>query len=146
MDHSKEAIIESNYMTNILPQTYVLNRGAWLYSEEITECTRDINPLYVYGGIIMGDDETNDIFQRSHGIRTPDLFWKIIENLETGDVIAWIMPNTFSAARSTVDQYLTSINEIEQQSGFYFPHFTEEQRFKIHSQSWPIQTGCDKSK
>ena len=94
---------------------------------------------------MIGTDKTNDIFLATHGIKTPDYYWKIIENLVTGDVIAWIMPNSFEAYRGALDQYLTSIAEVEQRSGFYFPHFTEKQRTKKYSVSWSIQSGCDKS-
>ena len=132
-------------MTNILPQTSVLNRGAWLLSEEIIDCWRDTNSLYVYGGIILGNDATNDIFLKSHGIKTPDFYWKIIENLETGSVIAWIMPNSFEAYRGVLDQYLTSIAEVERRSGFFISHFTDAQRTKKYSASWPLPSGCDKS-
>ncbi|RNA26212.1 DNA RNA endonuclease NUC1, partial [Brachionus plicatilis] len=54
-DHSEQAIMESNFMTNINPQYYTLNRGAWLLSEEIIECLRDVDTLRVYGGAIMGN-------------------------------------------------------------------------------------------
>jgi endonuclease G len=35
LDASQVAIKQSNYMTNILPQTSQMNRGAWLQTEEI---------------------------------------------------------------------------------------------------------------
>ncbi|UZR29051.1 DNA/RNA non-specific endonuclease [Methylococcus mesophilus] len=36
LDYSQVAIQQSNYMTNILPQTATFNRGAWLATEEMT--------------------------------------------------------------------------------------------------------------
>ena len=145
LDHNAQAIAESNYMTNIAPQTGILNKGAWLHSEEIIECVRDIHPLKVYGGIIMGTDTSNDIFLTSHGVKTPDFFWKIVENTVTNDVIAWIMPNNFSATRSNVDLYLTTISNIEAKTGIVFSHFTSAQRTKLQVKSWAIPTTCDKS-
>ena len=144
-DHSEQAIKESNYMTNINPQYYTLNRGAWLLSEEIVECLRDLDTLKVYGGAIMGNDESNDIFIESHGIRTADFFWKIIENTRTNDVIAWIMPNDATAVRSNLDKYLVSIKDIEARSGFIFHNFTDEQKQIRQTTSWKIPVGCDKS-
>jgi len=47
LDYSKVAIRQSNFMTNILPQAASMNRGAWLLTEEITECYRDINELLI---------------------------------------------------------------------------------------------------
>lgn len=145
LDHSEQAIVESNYMTNINPQYYSLNRGAWLQSEEIIECLRDIDTLKVYGGAIMGNNETNDIFIQTHGIRTPDFYWKIIENTRTNDVIAWIMPNDSTATRSNIDKFLVRIKDIEAQSGFVLLNFSQEQKEIKQSVSWTIPFNCDLS-
>lgn len=145
LDYSDLAIVESNYMTNINPQYYSLNRGAWLKSEEIIECLRDIHTLKVYGGAIMGDNRTNDIFIQTHGIRTPDFYWKIIENPHTNDVIAWIMPNDSTATRSNIDNFLTTIKEVEVKSGFIFHNFSSEQKKIKQPVSWSIPSGCDKA-
>lgn len=90
MDQSDTAIKESMHMTNIMPQTSVLNQQAWLAAEDIFECYRDIINLNTIVGIIMGTNKTNDIFVGSHGVRTPDFYWRIIEK-QDGDVISWIM-------------------------------------------------------
>ena len=50
LDYSPEAIKQSNYITNILPQAANMNRGAWLLTEKIIECYRDIDELLVIGG------------------------------------------------------------------------------------------------
>lgn len=42
LDYSANAIKATNNMTNILPQAANMNRGAWLQTEEIIECYRDI--------------------------------------------------------------------------------------------------------
>ena len=65
-------------MTNILPQAANMNRGAWLLTEEIVECYRDLEPLDVWGGVIWGDNPVDDHFIESHSVKTPDAFWKII--------------------------------------------------------------------
>ena len=39
----------------ILPQSANMNRGAWLLTEEIVECYRDIGELLVIGGVVWGD-------------------------------------------------------------------------------------------
>ncbi|RMZ95153.1 DNA RNA non-specific endonuclease, partial [Brachionus plicatilis] len=143
MDSNPQSISDSNYITNIAPQTGVLNKGAWLYVEEVIECVRDIHALKVYGGIVMGNDASNDIFLGSHGVPTPDWYWKIVENTVTGDVIAWLMPNNFEPYRDRVDRYLTTVKDIENKSGFVFSHFTDAQRNKLHTKSWDIPPGCD---
>ena len=90
MDHTDTTINESMHMTNIMPQTSALNQQAWLAAEDILECYRDITNLNTIVGIIMATNTANDIFVASHGVRTPDYYWRIIEK-QDGDVISWIM-------------------------------------------------------
>jgi endonuclease G len=90
MDYYDTTIVESMYMTNIMPQTSSLNKHAWLHAEEIFECYRDLENLMTIVGIIMGNTGGGDLFMKSHGVRTPAFYWRIIQK-ESGDVIAWIM-------------------------------------------------------
>ncbi|MFA5923858.1 MAG: DNA/RNA non-specific endonuclease, partial [Methylococcaceae bacterium] len=78
LDDSPVAIKQSNFITNILPQTSQMNRGAWLLTEEIIECYRDIDELLVIGGVIWGSNPDDDYFVQSHGVKTPDAFWKVV--------------------------------------------------------------------
>jgi len=141
LDSSKKAIFESNYMTNIMPQTGIMNTGAWYQTEYITECYRDISDITVYGGAIWGNDSTNDHFVRSHGVITPDAFYKVIVRHDTGESIAWIVPNDFTAKKSELDRYLVSISEVEGITNIEFPvqTFTKAQPQR---RSWPIPKGC----
>jgi hypothetical protein len=91
LDHSETAMRQSNFMTNILPQTQTLNLGAWKRTEAITECYRDIDELLVIGGVIWGDNAADDYFTQSHGVATPDAYWKLILR-GTDRVIAWVFP------------------------------------------------------
>ena len=90
MDENTTIIKESMHMTNIMPQTIILNRQAYLMAEEVFECYRDIVNLNTIVGIIMGNNTANDHFVGSHGVRTPDFYWRIIEKELDRDVIAWI--------------------------------------------------------
>jgi endonuclease G, mitochondrial len=146
LDHSLEAIKESNYMTNIAPQTVALNRGAWQLSEEIIECWRDNTTLNVFGGVIFTEDTSRDYFMASHGVRTPFLNWKVVVKKSDDDIIAWIMPNDETASRGNLDRYLTSLKNIEETTGFYFTQFTKAQKEKIQPVSWVVPKGCDLSK
>lgn len=56
-------------------------------------CYRDIDELLVMGGVIWGSNAKDDYFVASHGVRTPDYFWKVIIR-DTGQderAIAWII-------------------------------------------------------
>lgn len=143
LDYSAVAIKQSNYMTNILPQAAAMNRGAWLLTEEITECYRDIDDLLVLGGVIWGDNSADDYFIDSHGVRTPDAFWKVIIRGKE-DVIAWIVPNSSEAKRENLDDYLTSVAEIEKVTGEEIP-VTGDARTKKLRYSWMLPIGCNKN-
>lgn len=146
LDSSEAAIKETNYITNILPQTLQLNRGAWLASEEIVECYRDIDELLVMGGAIWGNNTADDYFISSHGVATPDAYWKVIVRGKGQDerAIAWIMPNSAEATRKNLDRYLVTVDEIEKATGETIP-VADYAKHEKPSQSWIIPKGCNKS-
>jgi len=145
LDYSKTAIKASNTMTNILPQAANMNRGAWLMTEEIIECYRDIDELLIIGGVIWGDNTSNDFFVKSHGIKTPDAFWKVIIRGVGSDqrAIAWIVPNSQDAKRKVLDRYLVSVDEIERITGEKIPVADYAKHDKPAS-SWVLPRGCNK--
>ena len=144
MDYSAIAIKQTNYMTNILPQAANMNRGAWLQTEKITECYRDIAELLVIGGVIWGNNEADDYFIKSHGVRTPDAFWKVIIRGTGQDeqAIAWIVPNSQDATAKRLDQYLVSVDDIENAIGEKIPVADYAKHDKLNA-SWQIPFGCD---
>ena len=142
LDHSENAIAESNYMTNILPQHKNMNRGAWLATEEITECYRDNDELLVIGGVIFGNNTKDDYFVKSHGVETPDSFWKAIINGK-GDAIAWNIPNASTSTRAKLDSFLVSVAQIEKLTGESIPVSAKVKTKKL-TKSWAIPKNCDK--
>ena len=144
MDNSKVSIRQTNYMTNILPQAANMNRGAWLQTEKIAECYRDIAELLVIGGVIWGNNEVNDYFIKSHGVRTPDAFWKVIIRGTGQDeqAIAWIVPNSQDATSSRLDRYLVSVDDIETAIGEKIPVADYAKHDKLNA-SWQLPIGCD---
>lgn len=97
-----------------------MNRGAWLLTEEIIECYRDIDELLVLGGVMWGNNPADDYFVQSHRVKTPDAFWKVVIR-GNGDTIAWIVPNTKDATMSKLDNYIVTVEEIEKQTGERIP-------------------------
>ena len=125
-DDNKETIKETNYMINILPQSDKMNRGAWLDTEMIVECLRDVEVVQVMGGAVYplksqrGKGTTPaEFFTRSHGIITPTHYWKIIVGKEDGlhkkdhGLMAFWMPNTVEATAKRTSEYVVSIRELE---------------------------------
>lgn len=143
LDASPAAIKQSNYMTNVLPQISQMNRGAWLLTEEIIECYRDIDELLVMGGVIWGNDTSNDLFVKSHGVRTPDAFWKVVVRGH-GGAIAWIIPNTKDATKANLDKYIVTIETVEKRTGEKIP-VTGDARTDKPKGSWVLPIGCKKS-
>ncbi len=145
LDYSKKAIADSNSMANILPQAATMNRGAWLLTEEIIECYRDIDELLVIGGVIWGVNPKDDYFVKSHSIKTPDAYWKVVirGGVNNEQVISWIVPNSASAQRSKLDEYLVSITEIERQTGEKLPVNAELKKNAL-KKSWVLPKGCHK--
>lgn len=133
-------------MTNILPQAANMNRGAWLLTEEIIECYRDIDELLVMGGVIWGNNPADDYFVQSHGVKTPDAFWKVIIRGSGGNerAIAWIIPNDGTATRANLDRYLVSVAEVERLTGEIMP-VADYAKYDKPSSSWVTPRGCDKS-
>jgi endonuclease G len=146
LDSSEAAIRATNTMTNILPQAANMNRGAWLLTEEIIECYRDIDELLVLGGTVWGNNPADDYFVASHGVQTPDAFWKVIIRGTGQDerVIAWIVPNSQEATKRNLDQYLVSVDQLEKVIGEKLP-VADYAKHDKPSQSWMIPRGCNKS-
>lgn len=115
LDFSPKSAFDANQMANILPQHKIMNWGAWKATEEITECSREFGGLYVVGGAIW-DEELRIL--KEHGVDIPDLFWKVI--FQSGDSIAWIIPNDDSATAEAADSFIVTLSEIEQRVSYLF--------------------------
>jgi endonuclease G len=146
LDSSDVSIRETNYMTNIMPQAANMNRGAWLQTEEIIECYRDQDELLVIGGVVWGNNTADDYFVTSHGVKTPDAFWKVVIRGTGQDerAIAWIVPNVAEATRKNLDSYLVTVDEIERVTGEKIP-VADYAKHDKPSASWLIPSGCNKS-
>ncbi len=106
-DDNQAAALETNHMTNLLPQASSFNqRGAWRETEKLVECYRDevgYAPLWVYQGPIFGDDISNDHFSISHSLpQTPDFYWKVVYSEGKNTYDAWIIPNENEAKAKSV--------------------------------------------
>lgn len=144
LDHSKTAILQSNFMTNILPQAAKMNRGAWLKTEEITECYRDIEEILVIGGAIWNGPVNKDIL-RTHGVKTPSAFWKVLirGGINSERAIGWVIPNNQEATKKRLDEYIVPIKDIERLTGISVPaaEYTKE---STPFRSWMIPKGCNR--
>ena len=122
-----------------------MNRGAWLLTEEIIECYRDIGELLVIGGVIWGNNPEDDYFLQSHGVKTPDAFWKVVIGGTVQDemAIAWIVPISMDATKKNLDRYLVSVDELEWVTGELIP-VADYAKHEKPGHSWMIPSGCNK--
>ena len=106
-DYDKTIALQTNVMTNMIPQASSFNRsGSWKRTETLAECYRDEEgyaPIQVLSGVIFGNDTTNDLFSVSHDLpSTPDYLWKLIYSESMGIYDAWVMPNANTSKASTL--------------------------------------------
>mgnify|MGYP000187931463 CR=1 FL=1 len=90
-------------MTNILAQAANMDRGAWLLTEEIIECYRDIDELLIIGSVIWGNNADDDFYIKSHCVKTPNSLWKVI--IINDRVTSWTVPNSSTVTRKQLDNY-----------------------------------------
>lgn len=116
MDSDPVSIRQSNIMTNVLPQVAQMNRGAWYQTEVYVECRRNEFDLTVLGGVYRGTMPADGDFLVSHGVTAPEAFWKIA--YWGNQLIAWWVPNSEEAVASRIDDYITTVKEIENRVGY----------------------------
>ena len=73
--------------------------------------------------MIWGNNKSDDYFLLSHGVRTPDAFWKVIirGTGQAEQAIAWIVPNSQEATGKRLDLYLVTVDELEKVIGDKIP-------------------------
>lgn len=149
-DDSRQAMNASNLMTNIVPQIASHNRYTWGMTETLTECYREFGQVRVIGGVVFGSepaDLENDYFVETHGIATPEAFWKVLLAKDaTGNtqVIAWWIPHA-AGLGSNLDPYVHSVAEVEALLGPYEPRIDVPEVLKHirPATTWPRPAGCD---
>ncbi len=144
MDYDAAYLLSANYMTNIVPQLASFNQGLWKETESITECYRDIAPIRVIGGVIY-TDATNDFFISSHGIKSPDFFWKTLITTDSNNqisTISWLFPN--QSALANLNSHIVSIDELERRLGTDLIALDLANAIKMQkaSKSWELPKNC----
>ena len=79
-------------------------------------------------------------------MKAPDAFWKVVIRADGQDqsAIAWIVPNSPEATKNNLDDYLVSVDELEQLTGEK-TSVADDVKHDKPSQSWMIPGGCNKS-
>lgn len=115
-----EAQLETFLMSNIAPQRPALNRNVWQRLERLEETYAGrFDQLYILTGPIF--DDRREMLSEASAVEIPDEFYKILLDEDDGRIhmLAFRIPQTVSG-REPLDQFLTSVDDIEQATGFDF--------------------------
>ena len=106
---------ETGYIANVLPM-HKATHSSWRRTERITRNVMNkYKVLFIAGGAIWSNSN-NDHFLNSHGVPTPEAFWKVIWGLtESGNIQinAWMIPNSYIGHSKNLTLFEVSIDKIE---------------------------------
>ena len=114
-------------MTNIIPQSPLLNRGLWVEVEkQCRELVRSGKELYIYSGTngLGGVGENGYAELLIGGVHIPGYVWKVIVVLPEGNrdaaridadtqVITLLIPNRDASTYRPLDEFVVSLAELE---------------------------------
>jgi len=113
-----EIMSESFLLSNMIPQNANNNRGIWRILElEIRDHVRRTGEtVYVVSGAVFDTGHATI----GDGVAVPTRLYKVIVYRQSGQVSAYLMPNTAISVRD-LPQYKTTVAEVEQATGLRFP-------------------------
>ena len=118
--YGQEAQRETFLMSNISPQSRELNQIWWriLEEKEANDFAVRLERVWVVTGPVF----KGEVKKLHGGVDIPTAFYRIILDEENGQprVLAFIAPQTVTG-HEPLAQFLTSVREIERQTGLDFP-------------------------
>ena len=133
MKWSKQAMIESFYMSNICPQVGNLNRGDWNDLEELCRNWADkYGRIYIACGPIFDSKSPKRI--GGHKVAVPDRFFKVIliYNRKNPIAMGFIFKNI--ARSQDLDKYMVTVDSVENVTGMdFFSKLPDEIENRIES-------------
>ena len=131
--YGHEAQRETFLMSNIKPQAPELNRIWWriLEEKEANDFAMRLERVWVVTGPVFA----GEVKKLPSGVHVPTACYRIILDEENGAprVLAFIAPQTVTG-HEPLAQFLTSVREIEQQTGLdFYPDLPREVQDKIET-------------
>jgi endonuclease G len=136
--------LESFLVTNICPQTAVLNQQVW---EGLERLEGDVYPLE-FGNVWVMDGPIFDANPKTigvHKVQVPVAFYKILIENHTGVIrtMQVIMPqDVVSSDKGNLAKFMVSIRDIEAKTGLdFFPDLPQEEQDRLEtkkSEVWEI--------
>lgn len=139
--HGREAQVDTFFMSNMLPQTPALNRQLWQRLEEavMDHFAPRFERLQVISGPVYPERFMDNVFNRVGLVEVPRAFYKIIVAPDANPVkaLAFIMPQDVEGDEP-LDDYLVSINEVEDKTGLdFFPDLHDKRAQQLEGQVDP---------
>ena len=125
MAWSKEAMEESFYMSNISPQYYSFNRGAWKKLESLVRgWAIEYESLYITTAGVL-EEELPQI-GAENSVSVPNKFYKVVLDYRGPDfkAIGFIMPN--KKISNSLEEYVCTVDHVETVTGINFFHHLED--------------------
>jgi len=114
--HSAQAMSESFFLTNMVPQVPNHNRGIWKQLETaVRSWVTEGKDIYVVSGTVYAPGYKS--IGNSVGI--PTHMWKVIVDRKSAAGIAFLIPNTPLPVQD-LPKYATTVAEIEKYTGINF--------------------------
>lgn len=125
MKWSEQAVMESDYFTNICPQNKEMNNGIW---HQIENMARRVAETYDSVCIVCGPVFTTSPTQTIgvHKVCIPDYYFKafLIKHAGVFHTIAFLCPNNSNVV--TIDSVVCSVNVVESASGLDLFEFLDD--------------------
>ena len=114
----KEAMMESNLLTNICPQDRSLNSGLWnKIEQDCRKWAKKYGEVYIVCGPILLNQEHQKIGKNK--VIVPEAFFKVVLCLNPRPkAIGFVVRNNDGAKKK--DQYVNTVDEVEKITGIDF--------------------------
>lgn len=121
MRWSREAMMESFYLSNMAPQVGPgMNRGIWANIEStIRRWVAARGELFIFTGPIFEPQVKPLQAIGPNRVTVPSHFYKIVFDPVRVETIAFVVPNAPHPNRS-IDEFITSVRDIESRTGLDF--------------------------
>lgn len=146
--NSKEANIQTFYMSNMQPQRNKFNAGLWLKMENIVSGTWNLNSfrdtLYICkGGTIDNPDQI--LLTTTKGMIVPKYFFMAIlcKNSQGYKAISfWVEHKNEDRSNDNLINYVVSIDELEHLTGIdFFCNLPDDEEEKVEKVVYPSAWG-----
>lgn len=127
--YGRSAQLDTFLMTNITPQKPKLNQKSWQRLEEViaNDFSEWHGDFWVVTGPIFGE---NPKTLKNSGVQIPKAFYKILikpsSQAMPAKALAFIFPQT-AKANASLMTFVTTIDEVEQQTGIDFFHKLDDE-------------------